>query len=317
MDRVSVVIPIIGFNHITDRCLEVLYQSSPEIELILVINGGEVELTPQFKGGVQIIKNEKNIGCFPALLQGIEIASNDIVTTMHNDVLIWEKEWPQRILSLFKKNKNLAVAGFFGAPMVHSSGNRVNPHSNMKGLEWGSPGKGHGAILKGTYPAAVFDSVVMIFNRRFLEDIKLDDLPPHHWFDKLIPMRFNDAGYKCLTVGVPFDHLGSILTYQKPSSLLEDFSKEWCIENNIPPLLDRYDYALYDYGRKLFEEEWLARIPQLITRPNTSLPDLSLYWADDGSCLKAKRRVIIEDYIPGQAKKLFQMTKNIHHENHF
>lgn len=265
---ISIVIPVIDALEITYACVHKIYAKTYNVpEVIIIDNASEIPYIPYLQEIV--IRNEENAGLFQSLKQGIERASNEVVLFMHNDVLIHELDWDLRTESFFQKVPDLAMAGFFGARGVHPNGARECSESQMLGKEWGDSwcGKdgrgGHSNYMPGFAPAATFDGVALLFRKSLYKQLGFPELPPHHWYDRILPLWYIDKGYKCGTVGIAFDH-GPGAGMQKVSAGqgYSTYAKNWCNERGIePPYENAWDHAIYNVGSELFIREWSHRLP--------------------------------------------------------
>lgn len=250
--KLSVVIPVINQHQVTKRCLELLNQyRHAEPEIILIDNGS----LPEYEDAVH---NEENLGLVESLRQGYLYSVGEVILYMHNDVLIHESGWDTRILRAFEDDPRLGVAGFFGGRGIHADGGRMHPESNMLGKEWGSPWHHHGALQIGVHPAAVLDGLGMIFRRSMLDDCGIPECPPHHWYDRILPLFYIERGWRCATIGIRFDH-GSGFTSEKGD--YHRFAKDWCDTRGIPAIEGNYDLAIYNEGWKQFQRDWSPKLP--------------------------------------------------------
>ena len=268
---IAVAIPFIDQPEITQRCLEVLVENSRgDLELILVDNGSKEKLKkiPPVWGS-HYIRNETNQGVLTSLKQALEVTNSKILLHMHNDVLIWEPGWDLRIEETFKQYPRLGLAGFFGAKKITPDGARIGPESNMLGKEWGTPGSLHGSLLTGLSPSVIFDSLAMIWRVSAIKEVGIpDEIPPHHWYDRILTLRMLYADWNCATIGIAFDHAGS-LTYGATD--FSAFAREWCERFGVDPGADP-DLALYNYGKSLFERDYV----------NTNRVPLEVFMEDGG-----------------------------------
>jgi GT2 family glycosyltransferase len=254
----SIVIPVRNVEDATNECIDdLLYFSSfkDTVEIIVVDNGSDV---PYTHDEVITIRNEKNVGFWPAMLQGIEHASSEYVLCMHNDVFVWEHEYDSRIVTAFENDPLLGAVGFFGGRGVGLNGGRGHPEGNMLGRKYGTSQEYHGHILTGSHPAVVFDSLAIAIRKSHLEHVSRETLPPHHWTDRLLCLRMIKAGFRCLTLGIAFDHGGSFTAIGTNS--LNTFTEEWCKDRNLE-MVGSWDNTLYLYGQRMFEDEMKAFIP--------------------------------------------------------
>ena len=187
---ISVVIPMSNMIELTDECIETLLDTaSDEVEIIVIDNASEKEYTHPH---ATVLRNDKNIGFCPSMLEGIAFSSNNHVLCMHNDVFILEKGWNNRLLSHFSLDHKLAIAGLFGAAGVGIDGGRGNPMGNMVGKKYGMNIKDHGILLTDSHPSVVFDSLAMCYRKDYFYQLKPEELPMHHWCDRLITLQRHD-----------------------------------------------------------------------------------------------------------------------------
>lgn len=247
---ISIVIPVSNVPEATDECIKNLVENAwSDIEIIVVDNASAIPYSSKY---ADTIYNSKNIGFWPSLLRGIAKARNNIVMCMHNDVFLYDAAFDQRIKAHFQQDDSLALAGIFGARGVAVNGGRIHPEGNMLGYKYGTPQSLHGHVLTGTHPSVVFDSLCMVFDKNKLYGIEYEDIPMHHWTDRLVSLRLLKAGYHALTIGIGFDHGGSWTSVKSLNTVAEDFCKSRGLE-----MMENWDMTLYRYGEKMFQEEFL------------------------------------------------------------
>lgn len=251
---ISIVIPVCNMDHITNRCLEQLINlASDELDIIIIDNASYIPYTHVHRY-VTVIRNEYNVGFWPSMLQGIARAKNTIVMLMHNDVLVWEQYYDEVIQYYFSEDKQLALAGFFGGRGLGSNGGRGHPESNLTGKEWGQNWQQHSHHLDRTHPAVIFDSLCMIVDKEKLATISHEDIPPHHYTDRLLCVRMLAAHYHLLTIGIAFDHGGSFTA--TGSNTMNMFTEDYCKSKGLE-LNQNWDYTLMLYGHEIFLKEFL------------------------------------------------------------
>ncbi len=208
---ISIIIPVIDQHEVTDRCIAYIRATTVQpYEIIVIDNGSDVPYQ-------DAVVNGENKGIPTSLKQGYERAKGDIILFMHNDVLIHDHGWDIRVQSAFNDDPLLGVAGFFGGRGMNPDGGRVHPESNMLGTVWGSPWNHHGTHQTGIVPAAVLDGLAMFFRKRMLDEAGFPELPPHHWYDRILPLYYIDKGWRCATIGVGFDHGSGFTSSQEKS----------------------------------------------------------------------------------------------------
>lgn len=248
----SIVIPVRNLPECTDECIErLITYSVGDIDVIVIDNGSDVPYT-NTSPFVRVLRNEKNIGFWPSMLQGIEAAYYSIVQCQHNDVFVWEPSFDQTILSEFEKDPLLCTAGFFGGKGVCILGGRGYPMGRMLGKKYGTPQRDHGYWIDIPTPAVVFDSLAMIFRKELLYTLNPENIVPHHFTDRIVTIRTVRAGYHALCIPVMFDHGGS---FTASSGALNTFTEDWCKENGLE-FDQNWDYTLYMHGLKQYQTEF-------------------------------------------------------------
>lgn len=251
---ISIVIPVNNLKEYTDECIENLVTYSTVAPEIIIVDNGSTE--PYSHPSAITLRNEKNVGFWPSMLQGMQKATNDIVLCMHNDVFIWEQDYDIRIQNAFDNDYQLALVGFFGARGVQTNGARLFCESNMVAKKYGTHGNLHGNVIKGMHPAVVFDSLAMCYRKSHLQTIDARSIPPHHWTDRLVTLRLLVAGYHCATLGIEFDHGGG---FTSSTPVMNTFTEDWCKEHNLPMNeTNKWDNVLYKYGESIFANEFLT-----------------------------------------------------------
>lgn len=249
--NLSIVIPVHNEESITRECIDNIYSLADGRINLVIIDNASVPAYKQRYNEV-ILRNEENRGVFHSIIQGVNAASNNVVLTMHNDVIIHERSFDTRILGEFEKDNLLGIAGFFGGRGVSMDGGRGMPESNMLGLKYGTHGGYHGQILIGTHPAVVFDSLALIMRKDYLTNVNIKGMPPHHFFDRILTLAFIEQGYHALTIGIAHDHAGGTTSTKVGST---DFIKRWCQEQGLE-IVENPDYTMYKYGEALFQKRW-------------------------------------------------------------
>lgn len=268
-DAISVIIPFVDKSDVTMRCLEVMKENSVgKLNVTVVDNCSSVntfldiwQALPKFKfNSYRYVHNPVNKGVLPALRSQLDRVKDELVLFMHNDVLIWEDRWDEKIKTIFDGDENLALAGFFGAPGVAADGGRMFACSNMLGKEWGGHWSEHGAQNKRLVaPATVLDSLAMIFRVPVLNDLGIpEEWPPHHWFDRLFCVYLIDHGYHVANLGFAFDHGGGTTS---TGIVYDSFVKDWAERQKIET--DNADLFMYNCGLRLFHE-YANRMPLLV-----------------------------------------------------
>ncbi len=219
--KLSLVIPFIDQVDITKHCIETaLKNAGSEFELLLIDNGSDKgthrKVMPK-ADNVRYIYNAENTGVLPTFKQGFEKTDSDIIGFIHNDVLLHHEGWVQTVINAFESTPKLGLAGIFGAVGIGDNGGRIRSMSQMLGKEWGKcechevAWQHHSELLDGMHPAVILDGVGMFFSREAANSLMNTDMfdswrAPHHFYDRIIPLKLIDGGYKIATIGLQFDH---------------------------------------------------------------------------------------------------------------
>lgn len=261
--NITVLIPVIEQHDLTARAVEVLEQTRvlPDTDVFIVDNNSLKPYAedPRFNH-TTIFSSNVNLGLVKSLTEMAPKINSDIIVYTHNDVLIHEQGWDKKILDAFNQYQ-LGMAGFFGAYGVDKNGGRIGACSNMLGKEWGSHGRYHGALLTSVRSASTLDGLGLIFNTDVLRSIDIPELPPHHWYDRILPLIFIEAGYRVATIGVGFDHRGGATSGGQGYT---DFANKWCKENGRDPSKTGPDAQIYDEGWKIFQRDWAPKLPLVV-----------------------------------------------------
>ena len=193
---ISLIIPAIDKHEFTQRAVEYAKANAVEnIEIIIIDNNSQVPYSLEEYNVDKIIREEKNLGVPKSILRSSEVASGDIIVFIHNDVYIHEYGWDQRISNAFQNDNNLAISGFFGATGVSPDGGRHHSMSNMLGIVGGTGAEIHGSIMQDIAPVSTLDGLCIIFRKDIIKNLELEKLPPHHWYDRIIPLQAIKMGY--------------------------------------------------------------------------------------------------------------------------
>jgi glycosyltransferase involved in cell wall biosynthesis len=276
---ISIVMPFINRADLAREALtQVAEYASADAQIIAYNNGCEdiVEAFNVYPNEghhqeVCLYEERNNRGIIHVLKKCAQLANHDIICFMHNDILVWEKNFDKRIEEAFDKDHKLGLAGFVGGAGVHENGRRIEVMSNMQGIRWGKcdchniAAEHHGNVMTGFAYASVLDACVLIFRKYTFWDLEertdalSDKRPPNHWYDRNIPLHLIRMGYRVGIIGVPFDHYSANTADQTTSFNVA--TKEWLEKNNIPIDRNNLDAIAYHVGREEFEKQWGPYLP--------------------------------------------------------
>lgn len=235
-------------------------QDKQGIELVVVDNGctdGTIEWLNQFVfphfTNHQVISNPENVGVIPALNQIWKAAKGDVVAVLHNDLLVYEQGWDQRIIKVFADNTKCGLAGFFGAEGMGANGGRINCHCNFLEAEF------HAQRDSGERKVSHFDGITLIWRKEMMDEIGgMDEkrYKYHHWYDRWLSLKCLFSGWENWFIGVSCHHLNG-LTANRP-----DY-QAW-VEGKMGTTGFTGDKAIYDQNERLFFEDFGAELPFII-----------------------------------------------------
>ncbi len=281
--KLSLVIPYIDNYDITKRCVEVACQNAgSEFDLILIDNGSDknhfhdlkkiiehISETTLVNIGITGVLNAKNIGVLPSFKQGFEESDTNIIGFIHNDVLLHEPNWVRRVEEAFESTPKLGLAGIFGAVGVGDNGGRVRSQSNILGQEWGAcechpvAWQHHSEHLTGVSPATILDGVGMFFSREAANSLMETDMfadwrAPHHFYDRIMPLKLIDKGFKIATIGLGFDHWSGATA--NSSEKYTATGIEWLKSQGLGDDTQGVDAQIYAIAEKQFFDEFRHRL---------------------------------------------------------
>lgn len=225
--RLTIVVGVLNQFELAEKTINMMVENlaRPEdVELLVIDNGSDEDFgrymmrdnTKPFQQMWSAVckRNDVNTGNYPMFKQGVAMAAGGVVAFLHSDVFVYRKGWDLDVLAQFDANANLGLVGFIGSTEIDNWGGRGGgTHSNMQGRtieRWhGSEARIHGKQDAGfVIDGSVVDGCVMIFRKSVLEQIEeKKDLPPHHFYDRIMSVQVIEAGYKVGIMGVEFDHV--------------------------------------------------------------------------------------------------------------
>jgi glycosyltransferase involved in cell wall biosynthesis len=256
----------------TEEAIALVKENSvTDNEIIVIDNGSDNQF--QF-AGVKIVRNEINIGTYPIYKQGLDVSSGDVIAFLHNDLFVWEKGWDKRVLDLFESNPKVGLVGFVWSTSMDVDGGRgTGTAGNFQGRQWkewcGTLAELHGRRMSRNERAVVVDGLSMIFRKEALEAIGfVEDMPPHHFYDKLMSCQTIEKGWEVWGIGIECDHISyqTSGTQDKYTMLIKEWAKkyldidncqEYCKREHIGSSpIDGWDFICYREAERRFLKEY-------------------------------------------------------------
>jgi GT2 family glycosyltransferase len=162
----------------------IMKNSDPALyELIIVDNGSRPEMKSYFdslmsKIDITYVRNEMNAGPIRAINQGIKAAKGEYVMAIHNDVIIMEDGWLNKIVSTMEKDPTVGLIGLAGRKEIYNT---------------------------------VIDGLCFVLRRELINRIGgLDEAYGYmHCYDLDLSLASIDAGFKNVVVNVSALHIGN------------------------------------------------------------------------------------------------------------
>jgi GT2 family glycosyltransferase len=284
----SVVIPVMNQLHDTKGVLGLLkHITSDNTELIFIDNGSQDNyeefiykyLKPK---KVQYIRNETNIGVLNTMQQGYEASESDIITYLHNDVFIYEKDWDKAVIEIMTNNPEIGIIGAFGASGVGPDGGRIQKvkYGHAPGFSSMLEAEVHGERIEigQTKYVAIMDGFFMSIRRDLLKKTGGFDTKRyqwHHFYDRDICLESIRHGYKNIVLGFPIHHWSGRTANQ--SEYQEQIKKEYGHGHLDHTKQYVGDKATHDDNMARFGEKWGDVLPIYVNAENGSLEQQEPY----------------------------------------
>lgn len=181
-------------------------------ELIIIDNGSRPDVKTYFDSlkdrvDLNYIRNEDNLGPITAINQGIKVARYDYVMVIHNDVIILENGWLQKIVDVMDSDPKIGIAGLAGRKEIYKTGcvNEASLKHNLQNEDLNLP------MEEDAAEVAVIDGLCFVMRRRLLNVIKsLDERYGYmHCYDLDISLASIEAGFKNVVVKVGAMHIAN------------------------------------------------------------------------------------------------------------
>lgn len=224
----------------------------------LLLDNGSTENVYQFAtnylkpGELNYIRNDENVGTVKGMQQIYENATGDVIAVFHNDVLLYEYGWNERVMRLFEDDPKLGMVALFGAAGCMINGGRVQVREDggtMAGMSNMLEAEIHGARISEPHAIAIPDGFGMIFRKEMLDKGNGFDqrYSYHHLYDRDIGLESLRRGYHNMVIDIPCHHWSGITANRSNY-------QDWV--NKKYGIAERGDLKAHDDNTKLFNEKW-------------------------------------------------------------
>lgn len=224
----------------------------------LLLDNGSSENVYQFATNylkpseLNYVRNNENVGTVKGMQQIYEQATGDIIAVFHDDVLLYEQGWNDKVLELFKNDPKLGMVSLFGSAGVMINGGRVQVREDggtMAGMSNMLEAEVHGARITEPHAIAIPDGFGMIFRKEMLAKESGFDMryQYHHLYDRDIGLESLKRGYHNLVVPIPCHHWSGITANRSGY-------QDWV--NKKYGIAERGDLKAHNDNTILFNEKW-------------------------------------------------------------
>lgn len=238
--KIVLGIPVLNKKEVTDECISYLVksvQAEDDFHLEVIDNASDEPyvLPEDLPFGASVLRNEENKGFYYPIVQLEERYPDvDVIAVMHNDVFIYEFGWDERLRFFFEDDPKLGVVGFCGSDEVDILGGRGGgTMCNFNGSR-GQLQEHTGKRIRDLQAALILDSMFMAFAKGVIPQIGIpENVPPAHFWDKILPMRAVEHDWHVAVLGIDIDHLGGTTLVAEPR--FETDMRAWCAKWDIDP----------------------------------------------------------------------------------
>jgi GT2 family glycosyltransferase len=210
----SIIIAVwnqLGYTRLT---IDSILKNTPSpFELVVIDNGSKPNVKAYFSSikddaDINYIRNETNAGPIKAINQGLKAAKYPYIAVIHNDVVIFEKDWLNKIITVMKIDPKIGIAGIAGRKEIFKTGcvNEASLKHNLQNEEDLGP-----VMEEQISNVAVVDGLCFVMKKELLEKVHgLDESFGYmHCYDLDISLKSITLGYKNVVVKVEAMHVGN------------------------------------------------------------------------------------------------------------
>lgn len=267
--KLSIVIPIMNQHELTVKCLKLIHSYIKNVEEIVIIDNSDTdflaykglqEVDSRIINNLKVIRNKENVGVRESLNQGWRNSTGEAILFMHNDLMIYEPNFDEKLKETFEKVPQASMIGAFGAKGIGTPELFTKPYEmcqlarihNISNALMDKSIHGFRNLGNDYENVAVFDGMFMCIRRSFLDSIGGFDkiTETFHNYDNLICIKSIEAGFENLVIPIKCDHLGGRTTVAEDWAKKFGKDKEQVHVDAHPPL---YEY-LKRTGRIFVED---------------------------------------------------------------
>lgn len=257
--KIVIGIPAMDLHETTGESLSTTasYVTDKEVVTFVIVDNASEKPYKQPEGAaglhIDLIRNETNLGYYYPLMQlYVTYPEADYIGLMHNDAIIYEQGWEQKILDEFEKDPKLACVGLFGWQQLSRSAKNELPIGK---IYWPfevdndkAPAPAYSQPHRRVHtltPALVLDSLFMVFRREVISSLGINrNITISHGYDKIWSLRLIEQGLHVAVLGIPFLHKGGNDKDIKMRTMFKEwFDKRWEVNSPVEYV---YDIAFFE-----------------------------------------------------------------------
>lgn len=254
-NKISIIMVVCNQLALTKLAARSILDNTKEtpFEFIIVDNGSAPEIKEYFdslkdSAEIKYIRNEKNVGTIKAINQGIRASNADYIVVIHNDVIILEKEWLGKMISIMERDPKIGIAGLAGRKEIYKTGcvNEDSLKHNLQNEDLNPP------MEEEVSEVAVIDGLCFVIKKELLKNINgLDEIYGYmHCYDLDISLASIALGFKNVVINVKASHLSNGGATRRSA----DYKQ-----------LVKDDYGLLKKNCKILQKKWKRLLPLKIT----------------------------------------------------
>jgi len=204
MEGISIIIPVFNKLDATQKCVQQIRESNStcDHEIIIVDNGSTDETQESFLNDHKIIyvRNDTNLGVAKAMNVGAAEAGYDLLCFMHNDVFVYQEDWPVIIKKFIRETPGAGVVGLYGAKAIRAD-------SSFRGNSIVHAKRENPSLRKPCEKVAVVDGLLLAMRKSVFDTVGgFSDEFIMHFYDKDMSLKTLTAGFTNYVLNIPFEH---------------------------------------------------------------------------------------------------------------
>ena len=225
-------VPAVDGHQLTGNLIMSMVDSVADpskLKVVIIDNGSALpydwSVYRNYPFSIDVTRYPVNMGFYYPLLDLALDYPDEEIGLIHNDMVLYTHGWDILMRQAFERDPKLGLIGLCGSNEIDERGGRGNgTMCNFMGREisvgptiYKGQDPSAGRRIAGLEPAAVLDSLFMLFRRDVIAKLvdnseQWSELPLAHFYDRIWPVRAIEDGYRVGVMGIDCDHLGGMTT---------------------------------------------------------------------------------------------------------